>query len=163
MASPELIALAAATPLVGGDPERVLEIECGEGARTLFLAREFPRARVRGIDSSERAVRQARAEVGLDPEGRVAFKAGGPGALPFPEDHFDLVVRAGWPGASAEIARVMRPGGCLILAFAEPPRDRRGPRRRWLDLRLARAGFGPVEEGHASEGHFLFTRLRKAI
>jgi SAM-dependent methyltransferase len=163
VASPELIALAAATPLAGGDPERVLEIECGEGARTLFLAREFPRARVRGVDSSERAVRRATAGVGLDPEGRVAFKAGRPGALPFPEDHFDLVVRAGWPGAAAEIARVMRPGGVLILAFAEPPQERPGVRRRWLDLRLARAGFEPVEEGRASEGHFLFTRPRKAV
>ena len=33
-----------------------------------------------------------RARVGLDPEGRVAFKVGAPRGLPFPDDHFDLVV-----------------------------------------------------------------------
>ena len=38
------------------------------------------------------AVRAAAARVGLDPEGRVAFKAARRGALPYPDDLFDLVV-----------------------------------------------------------------------
>jgi ubiquinone/menaquinone biosynthesis C-methylase UbiE len=158
--SPETIALAAAALLVEADPERVLEIECGEGSRTLFLAREFPRARVRGVDSSAEEIRAATARVGLDPEGRIAFKAGEPTALPFPDDHFDLVAQAGWPSSSIEIARVLRPGGSLILVSAAPWRGRLGLRRRWLDRRLSRAGFEPVKEGRPAEGHFLFTRLR---
>src|SRR5690348_18492756 len=40
-----LPALAAAVLRVPRDPERVLEIGCGEGDGVLFLAREFPRAR----------------------------------------------------------------------------------------------------------------------
>ena len=76
----------------------------------LFLAREFPSARVRGIDPSAERVRAASARVGLDPEGRVAFKQSKPRRLPFPDDFFDLVVIFEGRPAAGEIARVMRPG-----------------------------------------------------
>ena len=49
---PPLTPLAAAVLRVVPAPERVLEVECGEGEGVLFLAREFPVARVRGVDSS---------------------------------------------------------------------------------------------------------------
>src|ERR1700743_2210039 len=116
-----MVALAAAVLLADRDPERVLEVACGEGERTLFLAREFPRARIRGVDPSEEAVGAATARIGLDPEGRVAFKRGGPASLPFPDEHFDLVVHSG--GAGAEIATVLRPGGELIAFSGGPPPD----------------------------------------
>jgi trans-aconitate methyltransferase len=51
MPAPPLTPLAAAVLEVGA-PESVLEVQCGEGDGALFLAREFPRARVRGVDSS---------------------------------------------------------------------------------------------------------------
>lgn len=121
-------------------PERALVLGCGDGEPVLFLAREFPSARVRGVDPSAARVRAARARVGLDPEGRVAFKQSKPRRLPFPDDFFDLVVIfEGRPSAS-EIARVMRPGAGLILAFLPPAgrlsRTREGLWRR----RLPRAG-----------------------
>ena len=95
IAADPMIPLAAAVLHVGvEEPERVLAVECGEGDGALFLAREFPRARVRGVDASADAVARATARVGLDPEGRIAFKQGGPRRLPFPDDHFDLVVQA---------------------------------------------------------------------
>ena len=57
---------------------------CGDGEPVLFLAREFPSARVRGVDPSAERVRAASARVGLDPEGRVAFKQSKPRRFPFP-------------------------------------------------------------------------------
>src|SRR6478735_10634408 len=111
MPTPPLTPLAAAVLRVVPAPERVLEIECGEGDATLFLAREFPTARVRGVDSSPANVRAATARVGLDPEGRVAFKQGKPSALPFPDAFFDLVVVVDARPAAAELARVLAPGG----------------------------------------------------
>jgi ubiquinone/menaquinone biosynthesis C-methylase UbiE len=159
--SPDLIALAAATLHVAGSPERILEVGCGDGERTLFLAREYPSARVRGVDPSAGAIRAATARIGLDPEGRVAFKPGERSALPFPDDHFDLVVGADSAVASAEAARVLRPGGELIGFAGERPRDRLGLRERRRHRRLSRHGFEPLQSGGAGGGTYFVARLRE--
>ncbi|HEX2391400.1 MAG TPA: methyltransferase domain-containing protein [Solirubrobacterales bacterium] len=158
MSIPPLTPLAAAVLRVG-QPERVLQLECGEGDGVLFLAREFPQARVRGLDRSARAVRAAQDRVGLDPEGRVAFKVGRPGALPFPDDHFDLVAALDATPRPAEIARVLRPGGFLVLAWSERSRAPRGPRRRLLDWSLRRARIDRLAEEDAGDGSFALARL----
>ncbi len=157
----EMTALAAAVLHVGPTPERVLEVGCEEGDATLFLAREFPRASVRGIDRSEDAIRRASGRIGLDPEGRVAFKAGGGRGLPFPDDHFDLVAQRGGRPALSEIARVIRPGGHFVTFSAARPRDRLGLRRRLHERRLARSGLELVQEGGAGGGSFSVLRLRR--
>jgi SAM-dependent methyltransferase len=143
-------------------PERALVVECGDGDAVLFLAREFPAARVRGADSSAALVRAASARVGLDPEGRVAFKLGKPGGLPYPDGFFDLVAQVGGRPAAAEIARVLRPGGHLVLADSQPPRFLAAARERWLRGRMAGQGFVPVEEAEAGNGNFFVARLGDA-
>ncbi|HET9591872.1 MAG TPA: class I SAM-dependent methyltransferase [Solirubrobacterales bacterium] len=157
--SPLLTPLAAAVLHVG-DPERILQIECGDGEAALFLAREFPSARVRGVDRSEEAIRAATGRIGLDPEGRIAFKRGAPRSLPFPDDYFDLLAGVdAWPTA-AEAARVLRPGGFLALAAA---RDREAPagfRGKLLRRRLSRRGFEPIWTEAAGDGSFAVLRLR---
>ena len=66
MHAPPLTPLAAAVLHVPV-PERALVIGCGDGEAVLFLAREFPAARIRGVDPSEPLVREASTRVGLDP------------------------------------------------------------------------------------------------
>jgi ubiquinone/menaquinone biosynthesis C-methylase UbiE len=159
MPTPPLTPLAAAALRVVPAPERVLEIDCGEGDGALFLAREFPAARVRGVDRSAERVRAATARIGLDPEGRVAFKVGRPRALPYPDDFFDLVAQVDGRPAVAEIARVLRPGGYLILARSRPGG---APGARFggiLGRRLARRGIELVEAAEAGDGSFSVGRL----
>lgn len=121
-------------------PERALVCGCGDGEPVLFLAREFPSARVRGTDPSVERVRAASARVGLDPEGRVAFKQSSPHRLPFPDQFFDLVVVFEGRPAPREIARVRRPEARLIVA-STPPTGRLGDlRQRLWQRRLHRAG-----------------------
>jgi SAM-dependent methyltransferase len=160
MSTPPLTPLAAAALVVSPSPERVLEIECGTGDGALFLAREFPAARVRGVDRSAELVRAATARVGLDPEGRVAFKQGRPRALPYPSGFFDLVVAIDDRPRVAEIARVLRPGGHLILArlHGDDPLD--GLPGRLARWRLARHGVELTESARAGDGSFSVGRLR---
>lgn len=162
MSAPPLTPLAAAVLRVGRAPERVLEVECGEGDGVLFLAREFPSARVRGVDGSPDLIRAATARVGLDPEGRVAFKDGGPGALPYPDGFFDLVVQRDGRPAVAEIARVLRPGGHLILVRSRGAAPTGGFAGWVLRRHLRRRGIELVETAAAGDGSFSVGRLREA-
>ena len=155
-----LAPLAAALLHVSPAPERALDIGTGTGAGALLIAREFPNARVRGIDISEEMIRRAQARVGLDPEARIAFRVGDASSLPWGEDSFDLVAQLNMPPFFGEIARVLRPGGHAVVAAswgAETPFYtpesvlRRGFERRGLEV---------VTSGGAHEGTFFVARLR---
>jgi 23S rRNA (guanine745-N1)-methyltransferase len=147
--SPSLTALAAAVLHVPKAPERVLEVECREGDGVFFLAREFPTARLRGVDASSQAIEAAVARIGLDPEGRVAFKRGSARHLPYPDGFFDLVAQREGGLHPAEIARVLRPDGHIALVGTW----------RWLDWRLRKHSFEPVESGEIEGENFHVMRL----
>lgn len=160
MSSPPPLTPLAAAVLHVGSPERVLQIECGEGEGPLFLAREFPSARVRGVDGSAETIRRAQSRVGLDPEGRIAFKQGVPGSIPFPDDHFDLLVANDARPGPKESARVLRPGGFLVLADTSRESAPAGFGAKVLRWRLARVGFEPIWAEPAGAGSFSVLRLR---
>lgn len=110
-----------------GHAPRILDVGCGTGGTTVALAMSALAAEdVVGIDASREAVEAAAVRAlghGLDPA-RVRFEHVEAGArLPFPDGHFDLVVLmhaltyAARPAvAVAEAARVLRPGGRLLLS-----------------------------------------------
>lgn len=158
MSTPPLTPLAAAV-LDVREPERALCLECGEGDAALFLAREFPRARVRGVDRSEQAVRAAGKRVGLDPEGRVAFKVGKPRALPYPDAHFDLLVAVDALPSPREAARVLRGAGYLVLVRTRGTGAGAG---RLLAWRLSRRRFSHLTSASAGDGSFSVWRLPAA-
>jgi ubiquinone/menaquinone biosynthesis C-methylase UbiE len=158
---PPLTPLAAAVLHVG-KPERVLQVACGDGDGALFLAREFPTARVRGIDADADLVHAATQRVGLDPEGRIAFKVGGPRQIPYPDDNFDLVAVLDARPRAAELARVLHPGAHLIIAATRGTALGRGP-GAWLFARGLRArGFETLLTEPAGAGSFAVARLAAA-
>ena len=111
-----LTALAASFLHLPSTPERVLDLGTGTGEAALLAAREFPRASVRGIDISEEMIAIAKRKVGLDPEGRVAFKVADASRIPWPDDSFDLIIQLNMPPFFGEVARVLRPGGAVAVA-----------------------------------------------
>src|SRR4051812_29084373 len=153
-----LAPLAAALLDVRPEPERALDIGTGLGDGALLIAREFPHARVRGVDLSEEMVRRAQRRIGLDPEGRVAFKVADASNLPFEDDSFDLVTQLNVPPFFGEISRVLRPGGSVMIAASWGPRTpfytpegvlRRGFRKR---------GIEPVQAGESASGTYFVGR-----
>lgn len=108
-----------ARELLALEGRRVLDIGCGTGKFTRFLARAG--AHAVGVDANENVLKTARAALrGED----VEYRHGRGEALPFPDETIDIVVfsnslhhialdRMG--DALAEAARVCKPGGNLYV------------------------------------------------
>lgn len=105
--------------------ERVLDLGCGLGARTLAVARAGS-AEVVGVDTDAEKVRRAREEAERSGADGILFAAQSGSALAFDEGRFDVVLlldvveHLGDPAAVlAECARVLRSGGRVLVGF--PP------------------------------------------
>ncbi|MQA75474.1 MAG: methyltransferase domain-containing protein [Solirubrobacterales bacterium] len=154
-----LAPLAAAVTRVPNHPERVLDIGTGTGEAALFLAREYPRAGVRGVDISEEMIRAARTKVGLDPEGRIAFKRADAAALPYADESFDLVAQLNMPPFFAEIARVLRPAGHAIVASSWGEATPFYTPAAVLERGFRRRGIEPIATDRAGAGSYWVGRL----
>ena len=174
----DLLASLADDPAVGDGDPLVLDVGCGDGARTLA---NLPPGSV-GLDVSRRGLDLARETV---PDARLVH--GEMSALPFAADRFDAVTayhavfhveRRRHPDVYDEFARVLRPGGRLLMTLPGGRFEtvRRGwmggemffsapGRERTLD-QLRAAGFGDIETRTAtdplgSSTEFAFARLTR--
>lgn len=155
-----LATLAAGLDALELRPEKVLDLGCGTGAGTLFLAREFPTASIRGLDLSAEMIGKAQAKIGLDPDARVSFRAGDAAKLPFGDDSFDLVTQVNMPVFFGQIARVLRPGGGLIIATSQGDATPFSTPERLLRRKLAAHGFDEPHTGAAGEGTWVAAKLK---
>jgi SAM-dependent methyltransferase len=153
-----LAPLAAALLYVKPAPERALEVGTGTGAGALLLAREFPQARVRGVDISEEMIRAATGKVGLDPEGRVAFRVADAADLPYDNESFDLVAHLNMPPFIGEVARVLRPGGHIVVASSWGEATPFYTPKAVLDWGFAKRGIEPAAAGQAVSGTYWIGR-----
>jgi len=101
---------------------RILDAGCGSGP--LFAALRERGAVVTGFDKSAGMLELARRRLGDDADLQVAA-LGSP--LPFPDDTFDDVTASlvlhyleDWGPALAELQRVLKPGGRLIVSVDHP-------------------------------------------
>ncbi len=111
--------LALAGDVVG---RRILDAGCGSGPKMTAL--RDAGAVVAGFDASPAMVDLARQRLGEDVDLHVADLAG---PLPFPDDAFDDVVASlvlhyleDWAEPLAELHRVLRPGGRLMISVNHP-------------------------------------------
>jgi ubiquinone/menaquinone biosynthesis C-methylase UbiE len=154
-----LAALAAAVSRLETPPARALDLGTGTGAGALWLAREFPEARVTGLDISEAMIERAREKLPAELTGRVEFLVGDAQRLPFADGSFELVAQISVPVFFDEVVRVLAPGGYVVVVsslglktpFDTPERTlRNGFRRRGLEV---------VTAGAAGPGTFFVGKL----
>ncbi|WP_067126966.1 class I SAM-dependent methyltransferase [Microtetraspora malaysiensis] len=101
---------------------RILDAGCGSGP--LFSVLRDRGAIVTGVDASAGMLEMARRRLGTDADLRVADLAS---PLPFPDDAFDDVIASlvlhyleDWGPTLAELRRVLRPGGRLLISVHHP-------------------------------------------
>ena len=137
--------------VAGRDAHDILDFGCGIGLSSRALLRAFPRASVVGVDDSGESI--ALAEAGVRPGEGLRFVHSRSPRLPFADESFDVAFTAcvlhhiapserdAW---IAELARVVRPGGTVIVFEHNPnnPLTRRVVQRVPFDdgVVLLRAG-----------------------
>jgi len=97
----------------------VLDLGTGTGVVALALADRYPEAEILGIDLSPGMIDEARRKVQSELAGRVGFEVGDASALGSPDAAFDLVVLSNMIPFFGELARVVAPGGTLVLSFSK--------------------------------------------
>lgn len=102
---------------VSDEPRRILDYGCGEGRYLDIVGARFPRAELVGCDVSTVALQHARE---LRP--RAGYLPMIDGRVPLPDGSFDLIVCvevlehvADAEVTTRELARLLRPGGRLVL------------------------------------------------
>jgi phosphoethanolamine N-methyltransferase len=117
----EIRAVVEGVDLAGKD---VLDLGCGTGGITRFLAETYGPARILGIDIDAGLIARATAQAGAAGcSGRLAFQTVAPGPLPFADASFDVVFSkdamvhiADKEALFADIVRILRPGGTLAAS-----------------------------------------------
>lgn len=114
-----------------GGSEDVLDVGCGTGTLAVAAARAARGVTVTGLDADASILARARrkaAAAGLE----IGFDEGRSTALPYPDASFDLVLSTLFfhhlpddakRQTAAEILRVLRPGGRLVVGDLGRPQD----------------------------------------
>ena len=112
--APHIAALDAIEP----PPARVLDLGTGTGSAAFAIAERFPAAEVVGADLSEQMIEHARRRIPDGDEGRIRFDVADASRLPYRDKSFDLVSLANMIPFFDELARMVAPGGHILLSFS---------------------------------------------
>lgn len=116
------------TRALSGVPEdfagKLLEVPVGTGVLTMPVYKDLPKATITCLDYSEDMMRKAQARAAAAGIPNVSFLQGDVGALPFPDETFDIVLSLNgfhaFPDKEAayrETFRVLKRGGVFCGCF----------------------------------------------
>jgi SAM-dependent methyltransferase len=130
-------------------PCRVLDLGTGTGAVARLVAERFPEAEIVGADMAPQMIEEARR---VTDSPRITYQVADAQKLPFADGAFDLVTLGNMIPFFDELARVVKPGGRMLIAYSAGaetpiyvPNDR-------LRAELGRRGFAEFAELFAGRG-----------
>jgi SAM-dependent methyltransferase len=130
-------------------PRRVLDLGTGTGAVARLVAERFPEAEIVGADMAPQMIEEARR---VTDSPRITYQVADAQKLPFADGAFDLVTLGNMIPFFDELARVVKPGGRMLIAYSAGaetpiyvPNDR-------LRAELGRRGFAEFAELSAGRG-----------
>jgi ubiquinone/menaquinone biosynthesis C-methylase UbiE len=138
-----------------GDPKRILEIGTGTGSGAAILKAHFPGAEITGVDLSPEMIRIAQAKV----QG-VTFVPADASRLPFADGSFDLVAQNNVPVYFNEIARVLAPGGRVLITSTFGPATPYYTPHKLLRRRFGKLGFTDMRSEQAAPGDWFLAVKR---
>lgn len=138
-----------------GQPQRVLEIGTGTGSGAAVLKARLPHAEVTGVDLSPEMVRIAAAKVP-----GVTFEPADASRLPFADGSFDLVAQNNVPVYFGELARVLAPGGRVLITSTFGPATPYYTPHNVLRRRLGRLGFADMRSEQSPPGDWFMATKR---
>lgn len=143
---------------------KVLEIGCGRGDFSVWMAKQFPDAEITGTDFSSTAVEIAQQKAGLDAK-NLGFQVENAEHLSFPDNSFDYIVSCETmehvfhPDKMAkEIFRVLKPGGRFILTTEN---YFNGMILAWIKTWVTGKPFDSGSGVQPHENFFVFFKVRK--
>jgi SAM-dependent methyltransferase len=158
--SEHLAPLLAACDELEVEPGWILELGTGTGAGARALATRFANALVVGVDLSETMIRSADEKIPSALAERVSFAVADAGELPYEDGTFDLVAQLNLPVYFDEVARVLRPGGHVIVASSLGPITPYYTPLRALSRGLSRRGVDAVQTRSVGGGDYYLGRRR---
>jgi ubiquinone/menaquinone biosynthesis C-methylase UbiE len=154
--APHIAALDAIDP----PPRTVLDLGTGTGSAALAIATRFPNAQVVGADLSERMIEHAQRRIPAGDEGRIRFEVADASQLPYDDDAFDLVSLANMIPFFDGLARVVAPGGHVLVSFSGGDSTPIYVPPERLRHELSSRGFSDFADFEAGSGTALLARKR---
>jgi SAM-dependent methyltransferase len=147
--SDTLAPIEAGLDALASPPRRVLDLGTGTGAVARVVAERFPEAEIVGADMAPQMIEEARR---VTDSPRITYQVADAQKLPFADGAFDLVTLGNMIPFFDELARVVKPGGRMLIAYSAGdetpiyvPSDR-------LRAELGRRGFAEFAELSAGRG-----------
>lgn len=164
LSHPWYLTVARLLPDLNG--QSVLEIGCGRGDFSIWLAGKYPNASVTGIDFSETAIETAKKRA-KESGTSARFEVGDAESLRFETGSFDYIVSCECmehvprpERMASEIHRVLRPGGQFILTTEN---YFNGMILQWLKTWATGQPFDSGSGVQPHENFFLFWRVKKLL
>jgi len=142
-------------------PARALDLGTGTGVGAFAIARRFPEAEVAGADLSPGMIDEARRQTPPELERRVRFEVADASRLPYPDGSFELVALSNMIPFFDELARVVAPGGRVLVAFSRGADTPIYVPDERLRAELGSRGFAQFADFAAGDGTALVARKRE--